>query len=108
MNNGSLRLPLAAAFATITASICLGPIFLTGVWFFPTAFAVLVVGAGCEVARRMAASRATVPIGGAIALLLYLLLRYAHAQALYGALPWTDSVDHLGDLAQRGRSEMNS
>jgi transglutaminase-like putative cysteine protease len=108
MNNGSLRLPLAAAFATITASICLGPIFLTGVWFFPTAFAVLVVGAGCEVARRMAASRATVPIGGAIALLLYLLLRYAHAQALYGALPWTDSVDHLGDLAQRGRSDMNS
>ena len=48
------------------------------------------------------------PIGGAVALLLYLLLRYAHAQALYGVLPWTDSVDHLGDLAQRGRSDMNN
>ena len=108
MNTGSLRLPVAAAFATITAAICLGPIFLTGSWFFPTAFGVLVVGAGCEVARRMAASRATVPIGGAVALLVYLLLRYAHTQALYGVLPWTDSVDHLGDLARRGHSDMNN
>jgi transglutaminase-like putative cysteine protease len=108
MTNGSLRMPLAAAFATITAAICLGPIYLTGVWFFPTVFAVLVVGAGCEVARRMAASRATVPIGGAVALLLYLLMRYAHAQALYGVLPWTESVDHLGDLVSRGRSDIRS
>jgi len=42
MNTGSLRLPVAAAFATITAAICLGPIFLSGAWFFPTAFGVLV------------------------------------------------------------------
>jgi transglutaminase-like putative cysteine protease len=108
MTNGSLRMPLAAAFATITAAICLGPIFLTGGWFLPSAFAVLVVAAGCEVARRMAASRATVPVGGAVALLAFLLLRYAHAQALYGLLPWTDSVDHLGDLVSSGRSDIRT
>ena len=73
---GSLRMPLAAAFATITAAVCLGPVFLTGGWFFPTVIGVLLVGAGCEVARRMSASRATVPLGGLVALVLYLLVRY--------------------------------
>ncbi len=32
---GSLRMPLAAAFATVTAALCLGPIFLTGVLVLP-------------------------------------------------------------------------
>lgn len=108
MRAGSLRMPIAAAFATITTAICLGPTFLTGVWFLPTAFAVLVVGAGCEVARRLAASRGTVPVAGAIALLLYLLVRYAHDEALYGLVPWTGSVGRLGDLVAAGRTDMNS
>ena len=66
--SGSLRMPVAAAFATIAASLCLAPVFLIGSWFLPTAFAVLVVGAGCEVARRLSASRSTVPLGGLAAL----------------------------------------
>ncbi len=107
MTPGSLRMPLAAAFATVTAAICLGPSFLTGSWFLPTAFGVLVVGAGCEVARRMAASRSTVPVGGAAALLAYLLLRYTHDQALFGVVPWTASVDRLGELAASGRADIN-
>ena len=79
--SGSLRMPVAAAFATITASICLGPTFLIGSWFLPTAFGVLVVGAGCEVARRLSASRSTVPLGGLAALALYQLWRYGNDQA---------------------------
>jgi transglutaminase-like putative cysteine protease/uncharacterized membrane protein YhaH (DUF805 family) len=104
---GSVRMPLAAAFATGTAAICLGPVFLTGAWFFPTVFAVLAVTVGAEVARRMSASRSTVPLGGLVALLLYLLLRYGHDQALFGVLPWTGSIDRLGDLASAGRTDIN-
>ena len=107
MRAGSLRMPVTAALATLTAAICLGPAFLTGVWFLPTAFGILVVGVGCEVARRTAASRATVPLGGLAALAIYLLLRYAHEQALYGLVPWTDSFDQLGHLASSGKADIN-
>ena len=107
MQLGSLRMPLAAAFATITAALCLGPIFLTGVWFFPTVFGILVVGAGCEAARRTSASRATVPLGGLVALLLYLLVRYANDQAWLGLVPTTGSVDELGTLASAGKTDIN-
>ncbi len=104
---GSIRMPLAAAFATVTAAICLGPVFLTGAWFFPAVFAVVAVTVGAEVARRMSASRSTVPLGGLVALLLYLLLRYGHAEALFGFLPWTGSIDRLGDLVSAGRTDIN-
>ncbi|HVC72783.1 MAG TPA: transglutaminaseTgpA domain-containing protein, partial [Mycobacteriales bacterium] len=105
--SGSLRMPVAAAFATITASICLGPAFLIGSWFLPTAFGVLVVGAGCEVARRLSASRSTVPLGGLAALALYLLWRYGNDQAWLGIIPTSGSVDQLGKLASSGRDDIN-
>ncbi len=107
MNAGSLRMPLAAAFATLTAAVCLGPTYLTGRWFLPTAFGVLVVGTGCEVARRAGASRPTVPFGGLAALAAYLLLRYAGDQALFGVVPWTDSVARLGDLGAAGLRDID-
>ncbi|HMD12880.1 MAG TPA: hypothetical protein VKG90_11175, partial [Marmoricola sp.] len=105
--SGSLRMPVAAAFATIAASLCLGPAFLIGSWFLPTAFGVLVVGAGCEVARRLSASRSTVPLGGLAALALYLLWRYGNDEALLGVIPTSGSVDHLGKLASAGRADIN-
>jgi transglutaminase-like putative cysteine protease len=107
MTGGSVRMPAAAAFATITASICLGPAFLIGSWFLPTAFGVLLVGAGCELARRLSASRSTVPLGGLAALALYLLVRYANDQATLGIIPTSGSVDHLGKLASAGRGDIN-
>ena len=105
--SGSLRMPVAAAFATITASICLGPAFLIGSWFLPTAFGVLAVGAGCEVARRLSESRSTVPLGGIAALALYLLWRYGNDQAWLGIIPTSGSVDQLGKLASSGRDDIN-
>ena len=104
---GSVRMPVAAAFATITAAVCLGPVFLSGGWFFPTVFAVVLVGVGCEVARRMSASRATVPLGGLVALVLYLLVRYGLDEALFGIVPWTGSIDRLGELAANGQDDIN-
>ncbi len=40
-------------------------------------------------------------------LLLYLLLRYGHDEALLGILPWTGSIDRLGELASSGRTDIN-
>lgn len=107
MTAGSVRMPLAAAFATVTAAICLGTVFLSGAWFLPTVIGVLFVAVGCELARRLAATRATVPVGGLAALAAYLLLRYGHEQAIGGVLPWTESVERLGRLAELGRRDIN-
>jgi transglutaminase-like putative cysteine protease len=103
---GSLRLPVTAALATVTSAICLGPVFLTGAWFFPSVFAVVAVAVGCEVARRVAASPTTVPLGGLVGLLLYLLLRYGREEAYLSLIPSPASLDRLGDLAASGRADI--
>lgn len=107
MSNGSLRMPVTAALATLAAAVSLGPTFLTGAWFLPTAVGVVAAGAGGEAARRAARGRAAAPLGGLAALAAYLLVRYANDQALLGVLPWTESVDRLGQLASAGRSDIN-
>lgn len=104
---GSVRMPVAAAVATITSAICLGKTFLTGVWFFPTVFAVLFVAVGAEAARRFSASRSTVPLGGLAALLLYLLVRYGGSEAYLHLIPTTGSLDRLADLAASGREDIS-
>ncbi len=53
---GTLRLPAAAAIATALSAICLGDTFLEGGWYLPVVFAVLVAGAGNELARRLSAT----------------------------------------------------
>jgi transglutaminase-like putative cysteine protease len=103
---GSLRLPVAAAVATVTSAICLGPTFLTGAWFFPSVFAVVAVALGCEVARRVSTSPATVPLGGLVALLAYLLLRWGRDEAYFSVIPSSASLDRLGDLAASGRADI--
>jgi transglutaminase-like putative cysteine protease len=95
-----------AAAATITSAICLGPTFLTGAWFFPTVFAVVAVTVGCEVARRVASTAAAVPLGGLVALLGYLLLRYGRDEAFLHVVPTGASIDRLGDLVASGRADI--
>ncbi len=104
---GSVRMPLAAAFATAASAVCLGPVFLTGAWFLPTIGAVLAVGIGAELARRLSGSRLTAPVGGLAALVLYLLLHYAHDQALFGLVPTTGSLERLVTLVRHGRTDIN-
>ncbi|HTE73203.1 MAG TPA: transglutaminase domain-containing protein, partial [Actinomycetes bacterium] len=106
MRAGSLRLPVFAALATATSSIALGSLFLKGVWFWPTLAAIVVVTAGCEGARRLSLSRTAVPLGGLVALLLFLLVRYGHSEAYFGIVPSVGSLDRLGDLASRGRADI--
>ncbi|HYJ77210.1 MAG TPA: DUF3488 domain-containing protein, partial [Actinomycetes bacterium] len=106
LSTGSLRLPIFAAIATGSSTVCLGSSFLTGTWFFPSLFAIAFVTAGCEAARRASLSRSAVPLGGLVALLVYLLVRYGHSEAYLGLIPSGGSLDRLGDLVRAGRLDI--
>jgi len=103
----STRLPVSAALATILASICLGGVFLTGAWFFPAMFAVLVTVGGAEVARRMSLPRSLVPVAGLVALLVYLVLFYARNEAYFWVIPNRAALDHLHELLDAGRTDIS-
>ena len=105
-NVGSWRLPAAAALATVLATICLGATFLRPTWFFPSVLAIVLTGAGCELARRNRAGRPWVPLGGAAALLGYLMLRYGHEQSLGHVIPTTATLERLQELAAGGRADI--
>ena len=104
--SSSLRMPVFAAIATVTAAVCLGRTFLTGAWFFPSVLAVVVVAVGCEVARRVSTSRWVVPLGGLVGLLGYLLVRYGHSESLLHIVPTAATLDRLGDLTGSGRADI--
>jgi transglutaminase-like putative cysteine protease len=100
-------MPAAAALATALSAICLGDVFLTGGWFVPVVFAVLVAGAGNELARRLSAPRPLVPMIGLLVLSCYLVGRYASDQALLWVLPGPSALDRLAELAQQGNDDIN-
>ncbi len=104
---GTLRMPVAAAVATALSAICLGDVFLTGGWFLPVAFAVLVAGAGNELARRLSAPRPLVPMIGLLVLSCYLVARYASDEALLWILPDPSALDRLAELARQGNDDIN-
>jgi transglutaminase-like putative cysteine protease len=103
----SYRLPVSAAIATILSSLCLGGTFLTGAWFFPATFAVLFTIGAAEVARRTATPRSFVPVAGLAALLVYLVLRYAHAEAYFWVIPNRAALEQLREVAQSGQTDIN-
>jgi transglutaminase-like putative cysteine protease len=103
----STRLPVSAAVATILASLCLGGTFLTGSWFFPATFAVLLTIGGAELARRTSMPRSLVPVAGLAALLVYVVLRYAHAEAYFGVIPNRAALEHLQHLAAAGQTDIS-
>lgn len=99
-------MPVFAALATASATICLGQVFLTGAWFFPTLTAILVVAVGCELGRAVSTSRAVVPLSGVLALLAYLLVRYGHGESYLHVVPTGVTLDRLGALAGSGRQDI--
>ena len=103
---GTLRLPAAAAVATALSAICLGDAFLEGGWYLPVVFAVLVAGAGNELARRLSAPRALVPMVGLLALACYLVARYARDEALFWILPDQSALQRLAELAREGNDDI--
>ena len=77
------------------------PSFLTGGWFLPTAFAVLVVGARLRGgAPDVGVAQRRCPLGGAAShCCCTCCCATATTEALFGVVPWTASVDRLGELA---------
>lgn len=102
----SMRIPVAAGIATVLAAICLGETFTSGRWFLPTAFSVVFVIAGCELARRRSVPRALVPFFGLLALVVYLVARYARGEATLGIIPDVSALQRLIDLAGSGNKDI--
>jgi transglutaminase-like putative cysteine protease len=102
----STRLPVSAAVATILSSLCLGGAFLTGTWFVPTTFAVLFTIGGAELARRMSSPRSLVPVAGFAALVVFLVMRYAHDEAYFRVIPNRAALHALQHLAESGHTDI--
>ena len=104
--SSSLRVTVMSGVATMGSAVCLGAVFLDGSWFLPTLAAVALVGAGCELGRRLSLARPLVPLIGLLALALYLLVRFGHQEAVLGLIPWAGSWQLVGDLVISGREDI--
>src|SRR5215469_10622577 len=101
----SHRRTLAAAAATILASVSLYPLFSGTAWFFGGIGAVLVVAAVGTLTRRRRLPVAACLGAGAAGLLLYLNLVFSSGHSLGHLLPTGTSLGNLWDLAGRGFTE---
>lgn len=102
-----LRLPAAAALATVLATVSLGAAFLNTSWVWPTLLPVLVVVVACEGARRLGVPRALVPVVGLVALVACLVGQYAGSSLSYGVVPGVETVRLLAELVAEGRTDIN-
>ena len=101
----NVRLTVAAAAATVLASIALYPLMAGGTWFWAGVGAVIVVAAIGAATRRRAIP-AIVCFAAAIAgLFLYLNVVFARHQSLAGLVPTGASVHHLRELVAQATAE---
>jgi transglutaminase-like putative cysteine protease len=101
----SNRRTLAAAVATIAASLSLYPIFYGLLWFFAGIGAVIVVAAAGTATR---VRRLPWPVATAcvlVALLLYLNLAFSNARSYGHLLPSPGSISALAHLVSTGFAE---
>ena len=102
----SHRRTIAAAVATILASISLYPVFIGApLWFWDGAGAVLVVAAAGTLTRVRRLPVAACLAVGAAALLLYLNAVFSSGTSLGGVLPTGTSLNQLASLAGQGFSD---
>jgi hypothetical protein len=103
----NLRLTVAAAVATILASVALYPLIATGTWFWHGVGVVTVV-AVVGVATRLRPLPAIVCFPATLAgEFLYLNAAFAPRQSFARLIPTGASVDHLGRLVSQWSSEMS-
>jgi TgpA N-terminal domain len=101
----SNRRTLAAAAATILASVSMYPLFSGTAWFFGGIGAVIVVALVGTLTRRRRLPVAACLGAGAAGLLLYLNLVFSSGHSLLHLLPTGTSLGNLWDLAGRGFTE---
>ncbi|MFI0484536.1 DUF3488 and DUF4129 domain-containing transglutaminase family protein [Actinomadura sp. 9N215] len=102
-----IRMTVMAGLATLAGSVGLYPLFESGSWFWAGLGAVLAVGGGGVLARRLRLPAAANLLFGLVALLLYLNLAYASGDAWLVFIPSPESVGHLADLVDDGWSSAN-
>jgi transglutaminase-like putative cysteine protease len=98
----SHRRTLAAAVATLLASVSLSPLFIGKLWFWAGAGAVAVVAAAGTLTRLRRLPVAVCLAGGVLGLLLYLNLVFASARSWGHVVPTFSSLRALWHLAGQG------
>jgi transglutaminase-like putative cysteine protease len=101
----SHRRTLAAAAATILASISLYPIFTGTMWFWAGCGSAAVVALAGTATRLRRLPVIVCLLAGAVALLLYLNVTFANAASLWHLLPTPGSLAALWDTAGQGFTE---
>jgi hypothetical protein len=101
----SHRRTLAAAVATIAASLSLYPIFYGSLWLFAGLASVLVVAAAGTATRVRRLPWPVALAGGLVALLLWLNLAFSNARSLWHLLPTPASIAALAHLVSAGFAE---
>ena len=99
------RLTLAAAVATVLASIALYPLLQTGTWFWTGIGAVIVVALVGAATRRRAIPVVLCFLAAVGGLLLYLNVVFAGRQSWAGLLPTGASLHHLQLLVKQAMAE---
>jgi hypothetical protein len=99
------RLTVAAAVATMLASIALYPLLAGGSWFWGGIAAVIVVGAVGAATRRRAIPALLCFLAGIGALFLYLNVAFAGRQSWAGLAPTGASLRHLKVLLNQAMAE---
>ena len=96
------RRTLAAALATVAASVSLYPLFIGKLWFWAGAGAVAAVAVAGTLTRLRRLPVVVCLAGGVLGLLLYLNLVFANARSWYHVVPTFSSLRALWHLAGQG------
>jgi transglutaminase-like putative cysteine protease len=99
------RLTVAAAVATVLASVALYPLLAGGMWFWDGVGAVIVIGAVGAATRRRAVPAVLCFLAGIGAEFLYLNVAFAGRQSWAGLVPTGASVHHLQVLLKQAMAE---
>jgi hypothetical protein len=104
----SRRLTLAAALATIAASLSLYPVVSGWSWFWEGAGAVALVALAGSLTRLRVLPPVVSAAAGVAVLLLYLNVLFAGPRSVGRVIPTWSSLGHLGWLARQGLADTST
>jgi len=96
---------IAAAIATMTASLSVVPLFDSGRWILPTALAIVLMAVAGAASRAVALPAPLQPVLQLLALLTLLTVMFAQPAAAWGFLPGPVALAELQDLTRIGLAE---
>lgn len=105
MTKGRIGATAAAAFATLTASTALLPLFATLSYLISVILAVAAIAVAGFISRQVGLPAALHPVVGLLALITSLTWMFALPAAFLGVLPGPAAIEDLRALIQQGISE---